>query len=57
MPFLPERMIIEKVEKPVANLLDRTEYVIHLWNLKQTLDHGLVLKKFVKWLNLIKMLG
>ena len=41
-------MIIEKVEKPVANLLDRTENVIHLWNLKQTLDHGLVLKKVFK---------
>ena len=27
--FLPERMKIEKVEKLVANLHDKTEYVIH----------------------------
>ena len=29
----------------VANLLDKTEYVIHIRNLKQALNHGLVLKK------------
>ena len=39
LPFLPERM---KVEKVVANLLDKTEHVIH--NLKQALNNGLVLK-------------
>ena len=44
MPFLPERMKIEKVEKLVANLHDRTEYVIHIRNLKQALNHGLALK-------------
>ena len=27
--FLPERMKIEKDEKLVANLQDKTEYVIH----------------------------
>ena len=45
LPFLPERMKIEKVEKLVANLHDKTEYVIHIRNLKQALNHGLVLKK------------
>ena len=55
--FLPERMRIEKVEKFKANLHEKTEYVIHLLDLKQALNHGLVLKKFIKWLNLIKMLG
>ena len=44
IPFLPERMKIEKVEKLVANLHDKTEYVIHVRNLKQALNHGLVLK-------------
>ena len=29
LPFLPERMKIEKVEKLVANLHDKIEYVIH----------------------------
>ena len=45
LPFLPERLRIEKVEKLAANLHDRTEYVIHIRNLKQSLNHGLVLKK------------
>ena len=33
------------MEKLVANLHDKTEYVIHIRNLKQALNHGLVLKK------------
>ena len=37
-------MKIEKNEKHVANLRDKTEYVIHIRNLKQALDHGLVFK-------------
>ena len=45
LPFLPERMRIEKVEKLVANLHDKEEYVIHTRNLKQVLKFGLVLKK------------
>ena len=43
--FLPEKMKIEKVEKLVASLDNKTEYVIHIRNLKQALHHGLVLKK------------
>ena len=39
-------MKIEKVQKLVANLNDKTEYVIHIRNLKQALDNGLFLKKF-----------
>ena len=38
-------MKIEKVEKLVANLLDKEEYVIHIRNLKEVLNCGLVLKK------------
>ena len=45
LPFLPERMKTEKVEKLVANLHDKTEYLILIGNLKQALNHGLVLKK------------
>ena len=40
-----ERMKIEKMEKLVANLHDKTDYVIHIRDLKQPLNHGLVLKK------------
>ena len=45
MPFLPERMKIAKVGKLVANLHDITEYFIHIRNLKQALNHRLVLTK------------
>ena len=41
-------MKIEKVEKLVASLHDKTEYVIHLRNLKQALNHALVQKKVHK---------
>ena len=45
LPFLPERTKSEKVEKLFTNLHDKTEYVIHVINLKETLNHGSVLKK------------
>ena len=45
LPLLPERIKIEKVEKLVANLHDKTKYVIHIRNLKQALNHELFLKK------------
>ena len=43
--FLPERKKNKKVKKFVTNLLDKTDYVIHMRNLKQALDHILSLKK------------
>ena len=45
LPFLPERIKIEKVEKLLENLHVKTEYVIHIRNLKQALNHGLGFKK------------
>ena len=33
------------MKKLAANLHDKTEYVIHIRNLKQALNHGLVSKK------------
>ena len=58
LPFLPEWMKIEKDKKLVANLHDKTKYVVYIRKLKQALNHGLVLRKVhIKWLNLIKMLG
>ena len=38
-------MKIEKVEKLVPNLHDKTEHLIHIRHLKQALNHGLDLKK------------
>ena len=57
MPFLPERVKIKRVEELVDNLHDKTEYVIHVRNSKQAKIMGYFWKKFVEWLNLIKMLG
>ena len=42
LPFLRERMKIEKVEKLSANLHDKMEYFIHIRNLKQALNYELV---------------
>ena len=54
LPFLPERVKIEKVEKLVANLLDKEEYVIHRRNLEQQEKQKMVLK--VTFLKCEKML-
>ena len=45
LPFLPERMKIEKVKTLLTNLHDKNEYVIHIRNSKQAVNHGLILKK------------
>ena len=45
LPFLPEKIKIEEVEKLRANFHDKIEYVIHKTNSKQALNHRLVLKK------------
>ena len=45
MPFLPERMVINKAKKLVCNLLNQKNYVAHINMLKQALDHGLKLRK------------
>ena len=45
LPFLSERMELRKVEKLVTNLHDKEEYVLHIRNLKQALNNGLILKK------------
>ena len=44
LPFLPERMEINKCKKLVCNLCDTKKYVVHINSLKQALNHGLKLK-------------
>ena len=51
--FYLKKKKIEKVEKLVANLHDKTEYLIHIINLKQTLNHELVLKKLHRIIKLL----
>ena len=41
-------MINEKFEKLVASLRDETKYIMHIRNLKQALNGGLVLNKVHK---------
>ena len=41
-------MKTDKVKTPVANLHNKTEYVIQIRNLKQALDLRLVLKNFYR---------
>ena len=45
LPFLPERMKINKCSKLVCTLYDKENYVVHISALKQPLNHGLILKK------------
>ena len=45
LPFLPERMEINKCKKLVCNLFNKKKYVVHINLLKQALNHGLKLKK------------
>ena len=48
LPFMCEKLKINKVEKLVPNLYDKKKYVIHIRALDQALKHGLVLEK-VHW--------
>ena len=48
LPFLPERKIVNKIEKLICNIEDKEKYVVHIKVLKQVLNHGLVLKKSTK---------
>ena len=44
--FFSKGMKIEKVDKLIANVYDKEEYVIRIRNLKQASSYGLVMKKF-----------
>ena len=45
LPFLSERMKIDKCNKLVCNLFNKKKYVTHINSLKQALNHGLKFKK------------
>ena len=45
LPFLPERMEINKCKNLVCNLINKKKYVVNINSLKQALNHGLKLKK------------
>ena len=45
LPFLSERMEINKCKKLACNLFNKKKYVAHINSLKQALNHGLKFKK------------
>ena len=45
MPFLPERMVINKTKKLVCKVHNKKNFVAHVNVLKQALSHGLKLEK------------
>ena len=45
LPFLPERMKIDKCKKLVCNLRNKKNYVVHINSLKQALHYELKLEK------------
>ena len=53
-PLAPEKIKVGNVEKLIPNLRNKEKYVIHHENLKQYLNLGLKLKKFIRVLNLKK---
>ena len=57
LPLMCEHMDISGVEKLVPNLHNKKNYVIHIQVLNQALDHGLVLERSIKRLNLISQHG
>ena len=48
LPFLSERVEVNKCKKLVCNLFNKKKYVVHINALKQALNHGLKLKKIHK---------
>ena len=53
MPFLTENKNFKR-QKNVIDLHDKREYVIHVTNLKEALNHRLVLKKVHRVINFNK---
>ena len=45
LPFLPEKIKINKQTKLTCNFYDKTRYVVHIKLLQQALNHGLKFKK------------
>ena len=45
LPFLPERIIINRCRKLVCNVQDKENYIVHIRALKQALNQRLILKK------------
>ena len=47
-------MKFQKVVKLIINLHDKTEYIIHIRNLKEVLNHGLILENVYRMIKFIQ---
>ena len=47
LPFLPERMKINKCDKLVCSVQDKENYPVHTLALKQALNHGLKYQRYI----------
>ena len=48
LSLLPEKIKIKKCNKPVCNQHDKKEHVVHIRTLKQALNGGLILKRYIE---------
>ena len=48
LPFLPDRMLVNKVDKLICSEYDKTKHSAHILALQQALKHGLILKNVHK---------
>ena len=55
--FLPKRMKINKSSKLVCTVQEKEKYVVHIGALKQALNHGLVLERVHRIIQIIKKHG
>ena len=54
LPFLSERMEVNKCKKLICNLFNKKKHVVHINALKQALNHGLKLKKIHRAIKFIQ---
>ena len=48
LPFLPERMKIQKCNKLVCSIQNKENYVVHIRALNQALNQRLILRKYTE---------
>jgi hypothetical protein len=56
-PLAPERVVVNKVEKLIPNLNNKTKYVLHYTNLKLYTEKGLKITKIIEELDLMRATG
>ena len=57
LSFLPEKVKRNKVTKLTCGITDKNNYSVSIFALKQALNHGLILKRYIVLLALDKRLG